>query len=122
MRIEYGLQATALQYIVGGHGNCIRRDHDRARRKRIFIDYHNGRAGSGMQPARSWSGLHALQPPVEGRGNCHDHPYALRRGITKSLGLAFAFLPGESRARGSYLDRAASMKSLGLAAINEGSV
>ena len=75
-----------------------------------------------MQLARSCSGLRALQPPVEGRGHCHDHPYALRKGITKSLGLAFAFLPGESRARGSYLDRAASMKSLGLAAINEGSV
>jgi hypothetical protein len=86
---------------VEGHGDVFRRNHDRARRKRIFIDYQsldNGQAGSGMQLVRSWSGLRALQPPVEGRGHDHGHSYARRKGITKSLGLAFAFLPGKKAA------------------------
>ena len=70
----------------------------------------------------------ALQPAVGVRGNGHSHLSARCKGVTKSLDLALAFSPAESRARGIYLDRAVSMESsatnaisLGLAAINEGS-
>ena len=96
MRIWYGLRATAFKPNVEGHGDGFRRDHYRACRKRIFIDYQlldNEQAGSGMQLAKSWSGPRALQPLVEGRGCGRGHPYAHRKGINKSLDLAFAFLP-----------------------------
>lgn len=80
---------------------------------------------------RCWYGLRAtaLQPTVGVRGHGHSHPSARCKGVTKSLDLALAFSPAESRARGTYLDRAVSMKSsatnaisLGLAVINEGSI
>lgn len=81
MRSWYDLEATVWQSKNEGHGHGVRRGHHRARRKSVLVDYQSldhEQTGLVTQLARSWSGLRALRPPVEGHDHGHGHPHACR--------------------------------------------